>query len=621
MRNNRQADALINLGLFTLIVAALYFGKPVLMPLALATLLSFLLSPIVNRLVRMGMARTSAVVAVVVLMFTLLGGTIWGVASQMSTLVDELPKYKGNIREKIVDLRTAGKGSMLERIRQTFHEIKGEIKQAEKDKTNVTANPYSGEARPANAPAAEPEPVPVVVQGQSQSNVWEIPSALGPLLEVLATAFLVTVLVIFMLLRKRELRNRFLLLFGYNRLPTTTLAVEEAAGRISRYLLMQTTINGSYGLAVGTGLYFLGLPYALLWGGLSAVLRFIPYVGVWIGASMPVLLSLAVFPGWLHPFLVLGMILGLELLNNMLFEPLLYGHSAGVSEVALLVAVAFWTWVWGGIGLALATPLTVCLVVLSKHVPGLSFLHLLLGDSSIMDPPILFYQRLLALDKLEASEVADDFKSTHKLVEFYDQLLLPALANAKKDSRRHTLSADHLQFIITATEDMIDSPAPASAEEIEADFQGVPRSVLCVPIDDAIDELIARMLRNILPKSLQMELVSSQILTGEVVERAEHQNPAVVCLAALHPGGSAELKLLCKKLLSLPKPVNVVIGRWGLKKPETLADFVTATGCQAVASTLAEARNMITQMARIKPTLPHEDIPLGHANLTEAGVN
>jgi predicted PurR-regulated permease PerM len=600
MKNSRHLDVLINLAVFTLVIAALFFGKPVLMPVALAVLLSFLLSPVVNRLVRMGLGRTIAVVAVVLLVFSALGGMIWGVASQMSLLVDELPKYKGNIREKVIDLRSAGKGSMLERIQQTLREIKGEIKQAEK--TNQVAHVAGGETKSsASTPAPEPEPVPVVVQGQGTASVWQTTTAIQPLMEMMATAGLVIVLVIFMLLRKRELRNRFIILFGLSRMPTTTRALEEAAERISRYLLMQTTINSGYGLAVGTGLYFLGLPYALLWGGMSAVLRFIPYVGAWLGATLPVLLSLAVFPGWLHPFLVLGLILVLELLNNMLVEPLLYGHSAGVSEVALLVAVAFWTWIWGGIGLALATPLTVCLVVLSKHVPGLSFINLLLGDAAVMDSPTLFYQRLLAMDKMEAEEVACEFKEKHTLLEFYDYLLMPALINARRDFKRETLSDSHLQFIVSTTEKLMEkicAKSPELEEETSSTFRG---HILIDPIDDFVDELIAKMLGRVLPPSLQVEIVSSQTLTGEIVERAERDRPAVICLAALSPGGSAELKLLAKKLTTLPSGVNVVIGRWGLLDTMRIRELSAATGVATIASTLSEARNMITQLARINP--------------------
>ncbi|HTG45836.1 MAG TPA: AI-2E family transporter, partial [Verrucomicrobiae bacterium] len=349
METSRPSSTLVNLSILSLSVAALYFGKPVLMPLAVATLLAFLLSPVVNGLVRVGLRQPIAVTLVVVLMFSILGGIVWGFGTQLRALAYELPDYKQNVQEKIADLRSAGKGPALDRIRQTWKELRGELRKAPVSPTNETIHATTVIT---NTTPPEREPVPVVVQSQGHGNIWAIPTALGPLMEVLATAGLILVLVIFMLLRKRELRNRLIVLFGYSRLPTTTHALDEAGERISRYLLMQTLVNSGYGFAVGVLLYFVGLPYALLWGFLAALLRFIPYVGAWLGAAMPVLLSLAVFPGWLHAFFVLGLILVFELINNMFMEPLLYGQSAGVSEVALLVAVAFWTWIWGPIGLA-----------------------------------------------------------------------------------------------------------------------------------------------------------------------------------------------------------------------------------------------------------------------------
>src|SRR5688572_132120 len=444
MRFGRSGATLVYLALTILTVVALYFGKPILMPIALATLLSFLLGPLVNGLCRLGLRQTIAVMVVVLFMFSVLGGMIWGFGKQMSSLVAQLPDYKQNIREKIDDLRSAGSGRTLSRMRQAWGELKGELNRKSETPTNDVAL-----AGPIIVTNAAVEPVPVVVQGQTTGTVWQIPTALGPLVEMLATAGLVLVLVIFMLLRKRELRNRIIVLFGYDSMPTTTRALDEAAERISRYLLMQSIINGSYGLAVGVGLYFIGLPYALMWGVLAALLRFIPYIGPWLGAAMPILLSLAVFPGWLHPFLLLGMILIFELISNMLMEPLLYGQTVGVSEVALITAVAFWTWIWGPIGLALATPLTVCLVVLGKYVPGLSFLPLLMGDEPVMKTPLLLYQRLLAMDETEVSEIVEEYRKKHELIALYDDLLLPVLEMAKRDGLNDALSADHLDYIVS----------------------------------------------------------------------------------------------------------------------------------------------------------------------------
>lgn len=592
----RAATTLVYLGLVVLSVVALNFGKPILMPVALATLFAFLLSPLVNGLTRLGIRQVIAVTVVVVFMFSVLGAMIWGFGRQMTSLVAQLPDYRENIREKIEDLRSAGSGGTVQRIRKAWGELKWEFKKSAAENTNAVAEAESGGV---TNPPVEIEPVPVVVRGQSSASAWQIPTALGPLVEVLATAGLVLVLVIFMLLRKRELRNRIIVLFGYNSMPTTTRALDEAAERISRYLLMQSIINGSYGFAVGVALYFLGLPYALLWGFLAAVLRFIPYIGPWLGAAMPILLSLAVFPGWLHPFLVLGMILMFELISNMLMEPVLYGQTVGVSEVALIIAVAFWTWLWGPIGLVLATPLTVCLVVLGKYVPGLSFLPLMMGDEPVMDSPQLFYQRLIAMDDSEASEIADHYSKDHELIEVYDDLLMPALISARRDYLAEKLSTEHLDHIIGTLGQLITKLATAARGTSVQDYADDAREVFGIPVEDTIDELAMSMLGNVLPKSILMKSISAEALSGEVLDQCEERQPTVACIGAVAPGGTNESRYLLKRLQSVRGGVPIVLARWGLKNEKRLRELAKVSGLHAVATNLKEARNHLTELCKI----------------------
>jgi predicted PurR-regulated permease PerM len=303
-----------------------------------------------------------AVILIVILAFFFLGGIGWTVVGQLARLTNDLPHYEGNIKRKIADLRGASKGLFFEKAQRALAKITEELQRGE----------------PA-AETREDKPVPVVVQAPSM--LWQLPA----LLEPLATAGLVITLVIFMLLEQGDLRNRLIRLVGYGRLTLTTKALEEAGQRISRYLLMQSIINSSFGTAISLGLFLIGLPYALLWGVLAAVLRFIPYIGSAAAALFPVVLSLAAFPGWSQPLLVIGLIVLLELVSNMIMEPLFYGRSAGVSEVALIVAVAFWTWLWGPVGLLLATPLTVSLGVLGRYVPQLEFLGVLLSDEPVLE--------------------------------------------------------------------------------------------------------------------------------------------------------------------------------------------------------------------------------------------
>jgi predicted PurR-regulated permease PerM len=345
-----------------LIIAALYWAHAVFIPVALALLLTFLVNPVVSVLQGRGLGRTPAVILVVILMFSLLGGIGWTITADLSSLAAELPRYEENIRHKIAYLRGVGHSSFIETIQAAAQKVMDELQQT-------------------NKPAGETEkPVQVVVQGPSV--LWQLPLALEPL----ATAGLVLILLVFMLLKQADLRDRLIAL--------ATKALDEAGQRISRYLLMQSIINGSFGCAVGLGLFLIGLPHAIVWGFLAAILRFIPYIGFTAATILPTALSLAVFQGWLQPFLIIGLIVGLDLVLNMGLEPFLYGQSAGVSTVALLVAVAFWTWLWGPVGLLLSTPLTVCLGVLGKYVPQLGFIGVLISDGQVLETSTSYYQRL-----------------------------------------------------------------------------------------------------------------------------------------------------------------------------------------------------------------------------------
>ena len=300
------------------------------------------------------------------------------------------------------------------------------------------------------------KPREVVVKAEESSTFWPIPLAVGLMVERFAGAGLVIVLVVFMLIQREDLRNRLIRFVGYGRLTFTTRALEEAGQRISRYLLMQTIINSSFGLAVGLALYLIGVPYAVLWGFFAAVLRFIPYVGPFAAAIMPSALSLAVFEGWLWPILVVGIFVALELICNMVLEPLLYSESAGVSGVGLLVAVAFWTWLWGPVGLVLATPLTVCVVVLGKYVPGMDFIGVLISDQPAMESNISYYQRLLAMDQAEAAEIVEEHLKTHPQEQLFDGVLIPALNYARRDRELGRLTEDGEQFVFRATREILE---------------------------------------------------------------------------------------------------------------------------------------------------------------------
>ena len=437
-----------------LVVACLYWGQGVLIPVALAGLLAFLLSPVVNAIDRWGAGRATSVLVVVLLAFCLAGGVGWVLFRQLVSLADELPQYSAHIRQRVADLRGLSKGGSVEKVQRTLTEVVGEMEKAEPK-------------------GAAGKPIPVVVQPPST-----LLTRLPRLLDVLAATGVVTVLVIFMLFERQDLRDRLIRLVGYRRVTVTTRALDEATARITRYLLMQSIINGSFGLALGIALFLLGIPYAALWGCLAAALRFIPYVGAVTAVLLPTALALAVFPGWSRALLIIAVFLALELTAYMVVEPWLYGQSAGVSPVALLVAVIFWTWLWGSVGLLLATPLTVCLIVLSKHLPSMGFLVLLMGDDPVLEPKARYYQRLLARDQDEASDIVEEYVKANDPESVYDEVLLPALYYAKQDSEREKISEADAEFVAHATREIVeelDQDRPSTATRDATATEGSAR--------------------------------------------------------------------------------------------------------------------------------------------------
>jgi predicted PurR-regulated permease PerM len=574
-----------------LLTAVLYWAKEVVIPVALAILLAFLLEPVISALQRFRLGRVPAVIVVVILTSALLGGIGWTVLQQVASLTNDIARYEDNIKQKIAALRGAGKGSFIEKAQKTAENVMEEL---QKD----TPTKEGGD-----------KPVPVVVQGPSV--FWQLPT----LLEELATAGLVMVLAIFMLLDRGDMRNRLIRLVGLSRLTTTTQALNEAGRRISRYLLMQSIINGSFGTIVGLVLFLLGLPHAVLWGFLAAVLRFIPYVGVTVAILLPSLLSLAVFPGWTKPFLVLGIIVPVEFINSMFLEPYLYGQSIGVSEIALLVAIAFWTWLWGPLGLLLATPLTVSIVVLGKYVPQLEFFSVLMGDEPVMEPSTHYYQRLVAHDQDEAIEIVDDYLRTHSLEETYETVLIPALYTAQKDHGRHHLSDEDLHFIGQATQEIVDdvgmhaapntasaSPAADAFTSAEQTLTSLPQvRLVAAPVRGQIDAVALLMLAQHLdPARYEIEMLSATSLASEVVASVEQQQVGIVYLGGVAPGGMAQLRYLCKRLrIQLPE-IKIVVGRWGIpENHDKMRALLQAAGADYVGTTLHETCAQIMEVGQL----------------------
>ena len=594
--SSRKTPTFFLLTTVVLIIASLYWAQAVLIPIAISILLTFLLTPVADALERLGLGRVFSVVLIVILAISCLAAVGWIITSQLTSVVNELPTYRQNIRQKIADIRGAGKGGVIEQVQKTAEEVKKELEKKDE---------------PAKV---QPRPREVIVQGEQSSTFWPIPLDIAPLLERLASGGLASALLIFMLIQREDLRNRLIRLIGYGRLTVTTKALEEASQRISRYLLMQSIINTSFGIAVGIALYFIGLPYAPLWGFVAAVLRFIPYVGPWAAVIMPSALSVIVFEGWMWPALVVTIFLALELVINMILEPLLYGESAGVSEVGLLVAVAFWTWLWGPIGLILATPLTVCVVVLSKYVPQLDFISVLMSDEPAMESNISYYQRLLAMDQAEAAEIVEEHLKTHPLDQLFDGVLIPALSHARRDRELGRLTEDSEQFVFRATREIIedlDSLKPRSSTagtdlSKTATIEEHPSvilpklRILGCPAHDEADELVLLMIRQLLDSTrYEVEIISDTMLTGEIVARIGEKSPAMILVAAVAPGGLTQTRYLCKRVRARFPNLKIAVGRWGTETDDS--DSMLLAGADKVGTTMVEIHEQIVQLCQIKP--------------------
>jgi predicted PurR-regulated permease PerM len=538
-----------------LVIVAFYWAQAVLIPFALAILLTFLLSPVVTRFEQAGLGRAPSVTIVIALTFVLLAMIGWATVSQVTSLAEELPEYRHNIRQKIRHLRGMGKGGVLEQVQETMDEVKDEIEQG------------------GTSPAAKNNR-PIVVQAEPTAS-WRS-FYLGPLIQPVASATLVLGLLIFMLAQREELRNRLIRLVGYAHLTVTTKALEEAGQRITRYLVMQITINGCFGIIIAVALFLIGLPYAFLWGFLSVPLLFIPVIGFWTAAAMPTIISMGVLSEWWWPLLVIGLFLVLKTIINMLLEPLLYGRSVGVFPVPLLMMIAFWTWLWGPIGLVLATPLTVCLVVFAKYVPQLEFVRMLLSDEPAMEIPVSFYQRLLAMDQDEAVEIFNHYLKTHKTEEVYDELLIPALSYAKDDRRRGNLNVTGEEFIFKAMRQIIELAEPDVKQSMlspdgareSSTFGGLRKiKIIGCPAHGEADEIALMMLSQLLAaKSWSTEILAAGGLASEMIARVREGNPDLICIAAVAPGGLAQIRYLSKRLHALFPNLRIVIGRWGLRE-------------------------------------------------------
>lgn len=603
-RNKRgwlNNEPLLVLGL---VLLTLYFARDLLIPLAMALSLNFLLAPAVILLERLRLRRLPAVILVVFLASAFIAVIGWVVVRQLLDVASDLPSYRQNIDEKLSSIHTPTTGPVgsaiygIKVLNQDLLNTNAPQPPAlpETDKTGNTRQ-TRGAARP--MPQTSPPnsaPMPVVVVPSTTSDREYAQQLLKPVIKPLGMLGMVVVFTIYMLIKREDLRNRLLLLAGMSRLNVMTQALNDAARRISSYLLMNVLVNASYGLVFGIGLFLLHVPNATLWGVLLGILRMVPYVGMIIGGGLPICFAFAVFPGWWTPLFVLLMFAALEITVSNFIEPWLYGNHTGISPLALVTTAMVWTLLWGLPGLILSTPLTVCLIVMGRYVPQMSFLHVLLGDEAELAPEAHFYERLLAMDQTEAHNIADKFLDGHRLVDLYDGVVLPALSLAEQDRHKGFLDDTRSTFLFQSATELIAeladyrSPLPDSADEAEeAIDRGCP--VVCIPANDQADEIAGVMLAQLLEqRGHKTMLLPAIALTTEIVDRLREEPSTMIFISALPPFAFVHARNLCLRVRELLPGNRILIGLWGATgDSETLRERFGAGRPEAVATTLARA--------------------------------
>ena len=576
------------------VIAFLYIGRELLVPLALAAMISFLLARLVDR-IEPWLGRVASVLLVVVLLFGVIGGAGWLLTRQVIDLASKLPNYQSNIQAKLYSIHLP--------MGENFTRLTNSVRQLQKDLPNSLKNRPDTAAPGSVVETPTKEPVPVrVVESQSAVTHF-LQSAATGVLGPLGTAGLVLLLVVFILLKREDLRGRFIRLVGQGRISATTRAMDDAGRRVARYLTMQFFVNICFGICVACGLYFIGVPNAALWGAFAAIMRFIPYIGAWIAAAVPVLLSFAVSSSWWSPVLVLALFVVLELINSNAVEPLLYGASTGVSPVALIVAAVFWTWMWGPIGLLLSTPLTVCLAVIGRHVPRLHFLSVLLSEEQALAPHEEQYHRLLGAGFDDASEFAETYVKANSLTALYDQVLIPALTLAEIDLKKDQLDEEQHAEVQQNLRDVVElmGNLPPTSSQVEADkaiaeHAPYPLSVLlgrvlCLPARAARDELAGEMLTQLLRlRGFEAENASAALSSDELSALTAKFHPDALCISVVAPSTLIQARFLAAKFRRAFPDAKIVVGLWGAT--ENLASAgkrLRASGANEVVVSLAEA--------------------------------
>ncbi len=591
-------------------IAALYFAREILIPLAFALILTFVLTPVVALLQRSRIGRMPAVAVTVLVTMAAAGFVGWIIAIQLVDIAEKLPTYRQNIHAKMEALRIPTKGPL--------GLAAGSLKEIASELTSPMApSPEPGPAvqnrKQRSAPNTPALPLPVQIVQSPANGLDYLGDLVQPVLRPLALAGLVLIFTVFMLTKRFDLRQRFFGLVGLGQINIMTQALDDAAQRVSRYLLMQLLVNAGFGTLFGFGLYCIGVPNAALWGVIAGLLRIVPYVGTTVAAALPIILSLAAFDSWLPPLLVFLLFAGLELIIANFVEPWLYGANTGISSLALLVAAVFWTILWGPAGLILSTPLTVCVVVLGRYVPQLSFLHVLLGDEVALGAEAQIYQRLLAMDQPEAQAIVTRFLKEKSLLELYDSVLVPALSLAEQDRHQGAIETTREAFLFLSINEMITElseyqPVQDSTPADDATAESGPvehhsARILCLPANDQADEVTAAMLAQLLEQGghSALSLPIAHTSPAELLALIEKRQDDVICISALPPYAFPPARTMCKLIRERFPRLKLVVGVWGFNgDTEKAKARFERTQPDRLLTSLAQAVEQIPELVRHK---------------------
>ena len=588
-------------------ITVLYLAKVLFLPLAFAILFAFLLSPVVSMLERLRMSRALASVLVIMGFAILLGTAGWMLFTQLVDVANDLPTYADNIENKMAAIHSPSDSafSRAQREVEKLGEELGAVNTAQGPEQEPAAADGKGAKKPLGSTPQHPVQVREVARPTGRLD------QLGGVLEPLTTAFLSVVFTFFVLLQREDLRNRLIRLSGDRNLTTMTQAMHDASRRISRYFSLQLAVNVVYGLTFATVLYFIHLPHALLFGTLAGLGRFVPFVGPPLAALVPTVLSLAVFHGWSKSLLIVGTFVVLEVITANFAEPRIYGRHTGLSALAILVAAAFWTLIWGPVGLILSVPLTVCLVVMGRHVPSLEFLTVMLGDKPAIPAWTCFYQRLLARDEREAGEILESSLKDRSLEEAYDEVLIPALVLSEDDRLHGDLEEGTVRYIRHTARELIDEVGfreNAEAERIageglRTDDERVdeikPLRVMCVPVRDEADELAACMLCQSLVGRHVTAFTAPVRRISEVLESVSAERPDIVFLSGLPPFGIGRSHRIYRNLRTRSPETRVMVGIWNYSgDADAVAQEIGGSDEVRVLTKLTEAVAEVRAMAR-----------------------